>query len=113
MDAWVTCKCRLVCDTKLDCSTFELIGMQTLFNTPLLFVKQVFKCVQRDAKLFTISVHEPINEFMNENGTNEKLRKLFKEIFDVFHVDIPNLLCPFENLIVDHAMIFIIIYMEP
>jgi len=97
----------------LDGSTFELIGMQTLFITPLFFVKQVFKCVQKDAKLFTISVHEPINEFMNENGTNEKLRKLFKEIFYVFHVDLPNLLCPFENLIVDHAMIFIIIYMEP
>lgn len=101
MDAWVTCKCRLICDTKLDGLTFELIGMQTLFNTPLLFVKQVFKCVQRMQNCF---LHKPINEFMNENGTNEKLRKLFKEIFDVFHVDLPNLLCPFENLIVDHAM---------
>jgi hypothetical protein len=87
--------------------------MRALFNTPLLFVKQVLICVQRDAKLFTISVHKPINEFVNENGTNEKLRKLLKECSNVFHVDLPNFLCQFGNLIIEHAMIFLIICIEP
>ncbi len=45
MDAWVACKCKLVCDTKLDGLAFELIGVRTLHNTPLPFSKQVKKCV--------------------------------------------------------------------
>jgi hypothetical protein len=68
MDAWIGCKPKLVCDTKFDGLAFELIGVQTLFNTPLFCVKQIKKCVQRNAKLFTINVHEPINESVNENG---------------------------------------------
>ncbi len=89
MDAWVVCKHKLICDTKLDDLVFKLIGVRTLLNTLLPFAKQIKKCVQRDAKLFTISVHEPINESMNENGINEMLGKLLKECSDVFPVDLP------------------------
>jgi hypothetical protein len=81
VDAWVVCKCKLVCDTKLDGLAFEFIGVQTLFNTLLPFAKQIKKCVQRDVKWFTINVHEPINESVNENGINEMLWKLFKRMF--------------------------------
>jgi hypothetical protein len=37
-----------------------------------------------DVKLFTISVHKPINEHVNENGTNEMVGKLLEEYLDVF-----------------------------
>jgi hypothetical protein len=66
--------------------------MQALLNTPLLSTKQVKKFVQRDAKLFTINVHGPINESMNENGINEMLGNSFiKECSNVFFVDLPSL----------------------
>lgn len=71
MDAWVACKRRLVCDTKPNDSTFELIDMQASLDTLVLFAKQFFKCIQRDVELFTISVEEPINEPMIENSLNE------------------------------------------
>ncbi len=71
MDAWVTCKCRLVCDTKPNDSTFELIGMQASLDTLVLFAKQLKNCIQKDGELFTISVDEPINEPMIENSFNE------------------------------------------
>jgi hypothetical protein len=45
VDAWVACKHKLVCDTKLDGLAFELVGVQALFNTLSLFAKQVKKCV--------------------------------------------------------------------
>ncbi len=91
MDAWVACKHKLICDTKLDGLVFEFIDVRTLLNTLLPFVKQIKKCVQRDAKLFARSVHEPINESVNENGINEMLGKLLKECYDVFLIDLPNL----------------------
>jgi hypothetical protein len=63
--------------------------MQALLNTPLLSIKQVKKFVQRDAKLLTINVHGPVNEFMNENGINEMLgNSLLKECSNVFLVDL-------------------------
>jgi hypothetical protein len=37
VDAWVACKSRLVCDTKPNDSTFELIGMRILPNTLVFF----------------------------------------------------------------------------
>jgi len=41
VDAWVACKCKLVCNTKLDGLAFELRGVRALLNTPLPFIKQV------------------------------------------------------------------------
>jgi hypothetical protein len=65
--------------------------MQTLHNTPLLFVKIFKKWVQNDENLFTINVHEPINELVNEDGLNEMVGK-FLEIFkDVFLAKLSNL----------------------
>jgi hypothetical protein len=92
MDAWVACKCRLVYDTKFDGLTFELINMQALYNTLLLYVKQVKKYVQKDAKLFNICVHGPINESVDENGINEMLGNSFlKKCVDVFPINLHGL----------------------
>ncbi len=71
MDAWVACKCGLVCDTKPNDSTFELKGMRISFDTLVLFAEQFQKCIQRGVELFTISVDKPINEPLIENILNE------------------------------------------
>jgi hypothetical protein len=71
VDALVACKHKLVYDQKLDGLVFEHIGLWALLNTPLPFAKQVKKFVQKDAKLFAISVHKPIYQSMNDNGINE------------------------------------------
>jgi hypothetical protein len=52
-------------------------------------------------ELFTISVHEPINELVNDNGLSEIARKVLKEYFDVFHVDLHGLPPTRE---IDHAI---------
>jgi hypothetical protein len=52
-------------------------------------------------ELFTISVHKPINEHVNENGLSEMVGKLFKEYYDVFHVELHGLPPTRE---IDHAI---------
>ncbi len=101
MGAWVMCKCRLGYGTKLDDSIFELISMQTLLDTLLFFPKQFLKFIQRDGKLFIISVHKPINEPINGNGMNEMAEKLLEEYLDVFLANLPGLALAKE---IDHAI---------
>jgi hypothetical protein len=67
----VECKGGLVYCTKPNGSTFELTSMQTLHNTPLLSVKNFKNWIQNDEKIFTINVHKPIKEPVNEDGLNE------------------------------------------
>ncbi len=57
--------------------------------------------MQKDAKLFTISLHEPINELVNENGLNEIVGKILEKYFNVFLVELPSLPPTRE---VDHAI---------
>jgi hypothetical protein len=58
--------------------------MQTLLDNFLLSPKKNFKCVQMDSKLFTISLHKPLNKHVNGNGMNEMVGKLLEEYLDVF-----------------------------
>jgi hypothetical protein len=101
MDALVACKGGLVHRTKPNGSTFECTSMQTLPDTPLFFAKQFKKWVQNDEKLFTISVHEPINEPMNEDGLNEMVGKFLEKYSNVFLARLPRLPPTRE---VDHAI---------
>lgn len=57
---------QLVYSTKPNGLAFELIGMRTLSDTILLSTRQFKKWVQKDVELFTINVHELINELVNE-----------------------------------------------
>ncbi len=84
LDKLVACKCGLVYCIKLDGFIFELIGLWALLDTPLLSAKQFKKWVQKDENLFTISVHKPINELVNEDGLNEMVGKLFETYSNVF-----------------------------
>jgi hypothetical protein len=52
-------------------------------------------------KIFTINVHEPINELVNENGLNEMVGKLLEKYFNVFLINLP-ILPPTRE--VDHAI---------
>ncbi len=52
-------------------------------------------------ELFTINVHEPINELVNENSSNEMVGKLLEKYFNVFLVELPSLPPTRE---VDHAI---------
>jgi hypothetical protein len=54
-------------------------------------VKQFKKWVQKDENLFTISVHEPISELVNEDGSNEMMGKLLETYSNVFHAKLPGL----------------------
>jgi hypothetical protein len=45
VDAWVVCKSGLVCDTKPNDFTFELIGMRILHDTLVFFATQFLKCI--------------------------------------------------------------------
>jgi len=101
MDALVACKGGLVYYTKPNGFAFELTNMQTLPITPLLFAKQFKKWVQNDKKLFTISVHEPINEPVNEDGLNEMAKKLLEKYSNVFPAKLHSL-PPIQE--VDHAI---------
>jgi hypothetical protein len=80
MDALVVCKGGLVYCTKLNGFSFELTSMRTLPDTLLLSTKQFKKWVQNDEKIFTISVHKPINEPVNEDGLNEMVGKFLENI---------------------------------
>ncbi len=80
---------------------FELTGMQALLDTLLFSTKQFKKWVQKDVKIFTINVHEPINELVNENGLNEMVGKLLEKYFNVFLVELSILPQTRE---VDHAI---------
>ncbi len=54
-------------------------------------MKQFKKWVQKDENLFTISVHKPINELVNEDGSNELVGKLLEKYSNVFHAKVPSL----------------------
>ncbi len=86
MDTLVACKGELVYCTKPNGSIFELTNMRTLPNTPLLSTKQFKKWLQKDENLFTISVHKPINEPMNE-----MVGKRLEKYSNVFLTELPNL----------------------
>ncbi len=80
---------------------FELTGMQALPDTFSFSTKQFKKWVQKHTKIFTINVHEPINELANKNGLNEMVGKLLEKYFNVFPVELP-ILPPTRE--VDHAI---------
>ncbi len=80
VDTLVVCKRGLVYCIKPNGFIFELIGI----STPLFSIKQLKKWVQKDEKLFTISVHKPINEPVNEDGLNEMVGKLLETYPNVF-----------------------------